>query len=193
MAANNYDISRLNALNDIGTSTDDFDSSLTGAEKACGDFVQRVAKNINDKDLVDTGKILDITVQKVDNNTINIVGYNYVIYLDEGIQGAESNSKAPNSPFKMSKMPPPETFANWIKRKNIRVRDNTSYGGTSNTKINVEGSIDKAAYAMALTRYKEGYEPQDIFKKEIPQLADEAAEGVANTVVNQFLKTLDNI
>lgn len=188
----NYDLARLDALNDIGTDGSQFDENLIGAEAACGAFVKRVAENVTAKDLVDTGKILDLTVQKVSDNSINIVGWNYIIFLDEGIQGAESNAKAPNSPFKMKKMPNPQTFADWIRRKNIRLENNPSYGGSTDEMVD-STQVDKVAYAMALTRYREGYEPQDIFAKEIEQLANDAAEGVADAQVNTILKGLDNL
>ena len=53
--------------------------------------------------------------------------------------------------------------------------------------------VEQVAYAMALTRLREGYEPQNIFEKEIPQLVDEAGIGVANAVVNKFFKSLDDL
>lgn len=188
----NYDIAKLEALNNIGEDGSSFDRELMGAEKACGDFVLRVANNIQEKDLVDTGKILDITVQKVDANNIDIVGWNYIKYLDEGIRGAEDESKAPNSPYKMTKMPPPETFADWIRSKNIKLRNNPSYGGNQ-TSIVEDKDIDRVAYAMALKRFREGYEPQDIFNKEIDQLVDEASDGIANVEVNRLFKDIDSL
>ena len=85
----NYNTAKLDALNSIGEDGTQFDDNLVGSENACASFVKRVAENITSKDLVDTGKILDITVQKQDNNTINIVGQKYILILDKGIQGTE--------------------------------------------------------------------------------------------------------
>lgn len=188
----NYDIAKLDALNNIGEDGTLFDDNLVGSENACASFVKRVATNITNKDLVDTGKILDITVQKQDNNTINIVGQKYILILDLGIQGAERNTLAPRSPYKMKKMPPVETFVDWINRKNIRLRNNEAYGGSSDEMVD-DTKVEQVAYAMALERYRKGYAPQNIFEKEIPQLVDEASNGVANAVVNKFFKSLDEL
>lgn len=187
----NYNTAKLDALNNIGEDGTQFDDNLVGSENACASFVKRVATNITNKDLVDTGKILDITVQKQDNNTINIVGQKYILILDKGIQGTEVNN-APDSPYKMKKMPPVETFVDWINRKNIRLRNNEAYGGSSDEMVD-DTRVEQVAYAMALTRLREGYEPQNIFEKEIPQLVDEAGIGVANAVVNKFFKSLDDL
>ena len=187
---NSYDLARLDALNDIGEDGSSFDKELIGAEKACGDFVKRVAENIIEKDLVDSGNIFNMAVQKIDNNTIDILGAGYIPYLDLGIRGAEDSSKAPNSPYKMTKMPPSNVFADWIRRKNIRIENNPDYGGDNRSMVD-ELEINKVAYAMALERYRKGYEPQDIFEKEIDQLADEASEGVANMVVNRLFDSLE--
>lgn len=188
----NYDIAKLDALNAIGEDGTLFDDNLVGSENACASFVKRVATNITNKDLVDTGKILDITVQKQDENTINIVGQKYILILDKGIQGAERNTLAPQSPYKMKKMPPVETFVDWINRKNIRLRNNEAYGGSSDEMVD-DTKVEQVAYAMALERYRKGYAPQDIFEKEIPQLIDDAGIGVANAVVNKFFKSLDDL
>lgn len=189
--AQSYDMARLDALNDIGVDGSSFDDNLTGAEGAAGAFIKRVANNITSKDLVDTGKILDITLERVDDNNITVNGQFYIIMLDEGIQGAEDASKAPNSPFKMKSMPPSNVFVDWINRKNIRLRNNPSYGGSSDEMVD-DTKVEQVAYAMALTRYREGYEPQDIFAKEIPQLIDDASDGIATKVITSFLNGLDD-
>jgi len=187
-----HDLAKLEALNDIGEDGSSFDRDLVGAEKACGDFVKRVATNIIDKDLVDTGKILDMTVQKVDSNTIDIIGVSYIKVIDEGIRGAEDESKAPNSPYKMTKMPPSNVFADWIRSKNIKLVNNPKYGGEQ-TSIVEDKDIDRVAYAMALERFRKGYEPQDIFDKEIDQLVEDASDGVSEVVINKMFSGLDDL
>jgi len=92
----------------------------------------------------------------------------------------------------MKKMPPVQTFVDWINRKNIRLRNNPSYGGSSDEMVD-DTKVEQVAYAMALERYRKGYAPQDIFEKEIPQLVNEASNGVANAVVNKFFKSLDEL
>ena len=89
----------------------------------------------------------------------------------------------------MKSMPHSQVFVDWINRKNIRVKNNSSKGGQEET-MRV-GDVKSAAYAMALDRYRNGYAPQDIFTKEIEQLVDEACEGVVENVTLSFLNGLD--
>ena len=172
--ANNYQSTRLDALNNIGEDGSSFDKNLIGAEAACGEFIKRVVNNINDKGLVDTGKITDITVERIDDRNLTINGVNYILYLDEGIRGAESESKAPSSPYKMKHIPFNENLVGWVKRK-ITSEDKEAR---------------QIAYAIAVDRYKNGYEAQNIFNKEINQLVDEAADGVADVTINNFLNNI---
>lgn len=187
-----YDMARLDALNNIGEDGSSFDKNLIGSEDACGAFITRVANNIQSKDLVDTGRILDITAQKVDESTVDIVGVPYILYLDAGIQGAERNTLAPNSPYKMKKMPPVDSFVEWIKSKNLRLRNNEAYGGSGDEMVD-DTRVEQVAYAMALERYRKGYAPQEIFEKEIPQLIEEASDGVANAVVDRLFGDIDEL
>lgn len=170
--AKNYNGARLDALNNIGEDGTSFDSNLTGAETACGNFIQRVVNNINEKDLIDTGKIADITVERLDDKTLVINGVSYILYLDKGIRGAENESKAPSSPYKMNTIPYTTELVEWVKRKI----------GTENA--------EQIAYAIAVDRYKNGYEAQNIFDKEIDQLIEDSANGVADITINNFLNNI---
>lgn len=189
---NDFKQSRLDALNSLGEDGTSFDSARVGVEASCGEFIKRVQQNINEKGLVDSGKMSDMTVQRVDS-TIQIMGMEYIIYLDEGIQGAEDSSKAPNSPFKMTKMPPSSVFKDWINSKNIKVRNTSAMGlGSSRDDDGIDDSdIDSAAYAMAVSRYKTGYEPQDIFQKEIPKLVDDCADEISDLYINILFENID--
>ena len=170
--AKNYNGARLDALNNIGEDGTSFDSNLTGAETACGNFIQRVVNNINEKDLIDTGKIADITVERLDDRTLVINGVSYILYLDKGIRGAENESEAPSSPYKMNTIPYTTELVEWVKRKI----------GTENA--------EQIAYAIAVDRYKNGYEAQNIFDKEIDQLIEDSANGVADITINNFLNNI---
>ena len=163
-------------------------------ESVCGDFIKRVAKNINDADAVDTGKIQDLTMSVISSTKIQIEGQSYINYIDEGVQGSENINRAPLSPYKYTnKMPPPSVFKDWILSKNIKVR-NTSYnmGEGDDKVINVnDDNIDSVAYAMARDRFKNGVEPKPIFKKEIPQLLTDAQKVVGQITINNIFSNLN--
>lgn len=194
MAVPNFKDARLDALNNLGEDGTSFDSNLVGAEVSMGNFIDRVQSNINEKGLVDSGAIMDITVERTDN-TLQIMGVPYILFLDEGIKGAESSAKAPNSPYTMKKMPPSSVFKDWIQSKNIKVRNTSSMGlGSSRDDDGIDDSnIDSAAYAMAVNRYKYGSEPKDIFAKEIPLLIEEAGSEVGDLYINQMFNGLDEL
>lgn len=186
----------LDFLDQLGTDKAEFRDPASGLESVAGDFVKRVIENINQNDVVDSGKIQDLNIVIVSPTQLQITGQKYINYIDEGVQGAINNTRAPLSPYKYStKMPNPAIFESWIRSKNLKVRNNKYYTGQgSDVKIDVgddDKQIKQAAYAMALDRYRNGVKPTPIFSKEIPKLVVDATAVVGNITVNDILSNLD--
>lgn len=166
----------LSQLDSLGSAKSEFD--LAGAfstlENDVANFIERVKANIQGLDMVVTGSIENISIE-TGSDGINIIGVPHLLYQDQGVQGSESNALAPNSPFKYTdKMPPVSVFIDYIKTKNIQLRNEESYSKTGKTSphedLTSEEAIESAAYAMARKVYREGFKPQPVFSKEIPQL-----------------------
>jgi len=95
----------------------------------------------------------------------------YYKYVDQGVKGADSSAKAPNSPFKYSnKLPPVSKLKQWIRDKPLMIKtsvDLIKRDSKGNPIINkktgkiikkrpstvekqtIEGEIEKAAFLMA--------------------------------------------
>lgn len=95
----------------------------------------------------------------------------YYKYVDQGVKGADSSAKAPNSPFKYSnKLPPVSKLQQWIRDKPLMIKtsvDLTKRDSKGNPLINkktgkimkkrpstveketIEGEIEKVAFLMA--------------------------------------------
>ncbi|WP_166334610.1 hypothetical protein [Sphingobacterium chungjuense] len=186
----------LDFLDNLGSDKSNFRDPSAGLESVAGDFVKRVIENINQADTVDSGRIQDLNIVVVSPIQLQITGQKYINFIDQGVQGAVNNTRAPLSPYKYTtKMPDPAIFEEWIKSKNIKVRNTKYYTGQgSDTKIDVgddDKQIKQAAYAMALNRYKNGAKPVPIFSKEIPKLVADAAQIVGQITVTDILSNLD--
>lgn len=185
----------LDFLNDLGTDKSDYRDVITGLEKVCGAFINRVVVNINQNDMVDKGNISDISMSIISNNELEIIGQQYINYIDKGVQGSISNNLAPNSPYKYTdSMPPPAIFEDWIKSKNIKVRNTKDKTGSGKDKVfdlDSKDEIKKAAYAIALNRYNNGVAPVPIFSKEIEQLVTDASNIVGTITISNIISNLD--
>ncbi|MEJ5092789.1 hypothetical protein GEO21_22355 [Sphingobacterium faecium] len=186
----------LDFLDNLGESENNFRDVSSGLESVAGQFINRVIDNINGYDLIDSGKISDLSIEVVSDKEVNILGQTYINYIDDGVQGKLTQSRAPLSPYKYTdKMPPVQTFVQWIKSKNIKVRNTSKVLGTGNdTVIDVEDDdkeIKKVAYAMALDRFQHGAEPKPIFKKEIPKMIDDAVKVVGQITIDNIFSNLN--
>lgn len=186
----------LDFLDNLGESENNFRDVSSGLETVAGAFINRVIDNINNYDLIDSGKISDISIEVVSDKEINILGQTYINYIDDGVQGKLTQSRAPLSKYKYSdKMPPTQNFFDWIKSKNIKVRNTSKTLGSGNdTVIDVEDddkAIKKVAYAMALDRFNHGAEPKPIFKKEIPKMIDDAVKIVGQITIDKIFSNLN--
>jgi hypothetical protein len=183
---------KVDMLSTLGTSQDEFETGgflTAAAEDAVGDFIIRVKDRIQSQDLIVTGGIEDIKIEVTDTNQINIVGNPWLLYQDRGVRGSESDALAPMSPHAYTNLRPPSyVFENYIKEKNIQMRDNENYYLDSSPFEDSDGDdkkIKSMAYAMATKIYKEGFKPQPIFAVEIPQLI-----GDIKAVIPSFLTSM---
>ncbi|TWR26910.1 hypothetical protein FPZ42_07700 [Mucilaginibacter achroorhodeus] len=174
----------LSQLDSLGSnrSSFEFQDVFSTMENDAAAFIERVKANIQSADMPVTGKIEDLKLQ-VTETSINIIGEAYLIYQDKGVKGAKSSTLAPNSPFKYTdKMPPANVFEEYIKRKNINLRNEENYGGNPSPFDDMKGddkAIKSASWAMAKKVYNEGFKPQDIFSKELPKLVEDLSKSVA--------------
>lgn len=186
----------LDFLDNLGTDRGEFRKVSDGLESVAGEFINRVIDNINSFDLIDKGNISDLAIEVIDDKSLNILGQTYINFIDEGVKGSKDSSRAPNSPYAYSnKMPNPQIFADWIRSKNVKVRNTSYHLGTGNDQVipvdDDDKTIKRAAYAMARDRFEKGAEPKPIFKKEIPRLVQDAANVVGNITVQDILSNLD--
>lgn len=174
---------KLEQLNELGADPGDFiqENQMSALEVAVADFIARVKDNIERENLIVTGKIAQIEADIVDESTINILAYDYLLYQDRGVNGAVSPRY--NTPFSYrDKQPPVDIIKQWIRQKGVVVEVKE---GQSD-----EEAINSAAWAMAKKIYREGVEPKNFFTKEIPQLEDDCADLVGDLVVNVIVSSI---
>jgi len=184
----------LDFLDNLGTDKTQFSEPAKGLEEVCANFVGRVVDNITNADLIATGKIANFEIEVASPTQIFIWGESYISFIDEGVQGAINAVKAPLSPYRYKdKMPPIDQFVQWIKLKNIKVRNTSKTLGEGKDEV-FEGdndAINQMAYAMAKDRYLNGVEPVPIFKKEIPKLLNDASQQALNITINNIFSNLN--
>ena len=173
---------KLNQLNNLGQSKDLFTTSLNAIEQVLGDFISRVQDNINKADLPVTGKIADIELVSKERE-IQVLANEWLIYQDKGVSGTQVKY---NTPFRYTdKMPPPDVFKDWIKRKNLNLRDNKKYYGKESPfkSLTQEEQIERTSWVIAKSVYKKGIKPKNIMTPELRTLEDELAEAVGESIV----------
>lgn len=190
--------SQLDALDSLGTSRDRFETGdvFTAAENDVADFIERVKANIQAAKMIVTGGIDDIKV-KVTEDSILVLGNEYLLYQDKGVRGSVSGAKAPDSPYAYSTLPPPvEVFVEWIKRTNMNLVNESQFFTPDHPfkELTEEEKIEKVAYAMQQKIFKEGFKPRNIFSKELPQLKEDLKKSIkdfgANTIKDAFKQPL---
>jgi hypothetical protein len=109
----------------------------------------------------------------------------YYKYVDQGVKGADSSAKAPNSPFKYSnKLPPVSKLKQWIRDKPLMIKtsvDLIKKDSKGNPIINkktgkiikkrpstiekqtIEGEIEKAAFLMAEAIRRKGLKATNFY------------------------------
>ncbi len=111
----------------------------------------------------------------------------YGNFQDQGVKGAKSSAKAPNSPFKFgSKMPPAKAFDKWVIRKGIAPR----------TKEGKFMSRKSLTFLIARSIYRTGLKPTLFFtkpfEKNFAKLPDNVIEAYGLDVEDFMEHTLKN-
>jgi len=186
-------LDKVKQLDNLGTDINQFvqKEGLTVIENILGDFIERVKDNIDAENMPVSGKISDIELKAL-GNQVNVYAYPWLVWQDRGVNGSEK--KLYNTPHSFSdKMPPQKVFVDWIKRKNINLRDNAKYRGAESPfkDLTEEQQINSAAWGMAKKVYKEGFRPRNVYSKEIPQLVEELGEVVADFVLQSVNQVID--
>ncbi len=197
--------SLLDQLDNIGASRAEYDTAdvFTAAENDVAEFITRVKDNIQRADMIVTGDIDDINV-RVTEDSIQVIGQEYLLYQDKGVKGSVSSAKAPNSPYKYTdKMPPLQVFIDYIKRKNLNNTNESSYTlkphhkgykpGVSKPapELTPEEEIEERAYRMQAAVFLKGFKPRNIFAKEIPALREAlkiSIKGFAADAIKEVFK-----
>ncbi|MFT3908323.1 MAG: hypothetical protein QM737_02770 [Ferruginibacter sp.] len=173
--------SNLRKLDALGTSKDSFEV----LKHPAGDFIRRVQNNLKKKGKWLTGKTANLSIEETETG-FNIIGSASLLYVDKGVSGTQ---KKYNTPFSYTtKMPPSSVFVEWIKRKNLNLRNNANYKGKeSPTKeLTQDEQIESAAYAMAINKKKYGQAPTNVVSDEIQQFVDEVSRQYADYVVKSI-------
>lgn len=88
----------------LGESRDRFEIFVakTLLEKYADDFITTLNKYINDRDVVNSGKLASNIGKDIDNNgkRITVTMLDYYDYPNKGVRGVNSNKNAANSPYK---------------------------------------------------------------------------------------------
>ena len=181
----------LSQLDALGENKADFDkANLSIIEEIAGNFIERIKDNIQTEGMNVTGNINEIEIQ-VQDNRVNILAPNYLIYQDRGVSGTEVKYDTPHA-F-TDKAPPSSVFIDWIKTKNIQLRnENKYYGKPSPSKdLSEDEQIEKASWAMAKSVQKKGLKPRNVYSKEIPQLIDDLSNELGDFAVQQIIQNID--
>lgn len=187
--------SKVKELDNLGTNPQEFleAGTMSIIEEILGDFILRVQDNINkQKDMVVTGKISDIDLEAQDG-VINVLANKHLIYQDRGVNGAIK--KKYDTPHAYTdKRPPISVFRDWIKRKNINLKNSRAMGFEERSPfedLSEDKQINSAAWAMATKVYKEGFKPRKIYSKEIPQLLKDLEKEIADFAVQYLVQQVD--
>jgi hypothetical protein len=177
--------SRVDSLGSLGQSKEDFETNILSAiEIAAGEFIERINQNIQNEDMVVSGSIMDITMQS-ENGSVKVYANPWLLFQDKGVNG--SKSKMFDTPFSYKdKMPPVQPFIDYIKNKNIQLRDNTKYGGEESPfkDLTEDEQIERVAWAMARKVFLYGFKPRRIISKEVEQLKQDVINQIGKAAAN---------
>lgn len=186
--------SKVASLDFLGEDVGEFitKESMTVVEQVVGDFVQRVHQNINqEKGMRTTGSIAQIEV-KAENNAVNVYAPSHLIYQDRGVNGSEIKRYDTPHSFK-DKRPPVQPIIDWIKAKNIRLKDNHKFKGESSPfkDMDDDEKITATAWAISTKIFKEGFKPRHIYSKEIPKLVEDLQNEIADFSIQSLEQVID--
>lgn len=185
---------KIDQLGSLGESVDEFIFDLTPLEAVTGKFIEEIKERIQQADVVTTGKIEDISM-KIEDNHVYLYGSEHLIYVDRGTRGSETSDKAPDSPHVYTdKMPPVSVFEEWIRRKNINLRNNEFFYGKPSPfeDLSEDEQIKRAAWGMAKNRQKHGSAPVPVFEKFIPDYIEKVKEVTKSSIKANLISTIRN-
>lgn len=158
---------KINQLDSFGSSKMDFESVLSDVEVVIGEFIKRVKINLDEEDMIVSGKIADIGIEQY-GTELHVTANKWLIYQDAGVNG--SKLKLYNTPYSFKdKKPPIAPFKDWAIAR---------------------GLDESAAYAIRESVYQKGIAPKKIYSKELQQLEDEIEEAIGEAVVSVIFNSL---
>lgn len=149
--------------------TSDFEKMTEGLYQAVTAFAERVRINAENERHFVTGEMVRLQAEKNANGSIDVFGYDYLLYQDQGING--SVEKHYDTPFEFKdKMPPIEPIREWCKAKGL-----------------------PAGYEWYVQKkiFREGIPPTRVMTRELDQLVEDAAEYIANFTIDNI--TFNNL
>jgi hypothetical protein len=187
----------IDALDSLGSNRAGFTSILRPIENSVAEFVERVIKNINGEDMVVSGSIENISIS-TEGNAVKVYGPLHLIFQDKGVNG--SVEKLYDTPFSYKdKVPPWQVFVDYIKTKNIQLRNEEKYTRKKNAGspfAALEGDdkdIEKAARGMAYAVFRRGFRPRFIYSKELPKLLADIQKEVPGFLASQIAESFSQL
>ncbi|NDF92798.1 MAG: hypothetical protein EB115_12670 [Betaproteobacteria bacterium] len=136
----------------------------------------KAAKAIASKSLAQSINVKPVNISE-DSFVIILEADNYWKFVDLGVKGAKSATRAPNSPFKYTrKMPPREPLQEWIAFKGIRMEGRPG----------IERAASNRSYAAYLQR--------KIFERGLRStrfMSDTLTQDSINTLINEISEMID--
>lgn len=159
---------KLERLDTLGADKFDFETSLSVVENVVGDFITRVKINLEQEDMIVSGKISDIQVEP-NGDEIHVTCNKWLLFQDKGVNG--SVRKLYNTPYSFKdKKPPIQPFIDWVEKRGI-----TGEG---------------AAYAIRESVFQNGIPPTNVVSDEIDELEEDLINALGNTVISVIMNTL---
>lgn len=196
-AANAAKTDALNQLDNIGSDRSLFDTALEPIETACAAFIERVKANVESANIIVTGKIDELGIVAGDNGVF-IYGQKHLKFQDKGVNGAVN--KLYNTPYSYKDKPPPwQVFVDWIKTKNLQLRDEKKYTRKTNAGssfASLEGDdkdIENAARAIAMKVFRDGLKPKNLYTKEIPQLIKDITDSIPGFLAGSITEVINGL
>ncbi|WP_316797313.1 hypothetical protein [Pedobacter agri] len=184
---------QLDQLGSLGESVNNFDFNLDAIELVVGLFIDEVINSIDESGMAVTGSASDIRME-VEGTEIKLYGKEHLLYQDAGVNPV--GKKLYDTPYQYEdKMPPIAPIKEWIKRKNINLRNNEFFGGEGSpfAEFDEEKAIESLAWAISKSIYsKTGIPPKNVFRKHFPKLIEDMKGVVAGFTAGNLISTIRN-
>jgi len=183
---------KLDVLDSLGTSQEEFEAPITTMERVAGSFIVAVKNNLTTGNYQVTGDIANISIEVVNDGELNIVAPIQLLVLNYGISGVYSNAKAPKSTFSYheGRHIPLLPILGWVKFRGLEFRKPDKMTQITADNMTQEQKDISTAYAIKSSIYKEGRKPVDIFTSELDELEAALVEALGAKAVNNLLSQL---